>query len=427
MVNDLSPIDNRYGTKTKELASILGAEAMTTAKINIIIDWYNYITDILCADAPKLDNVYKADMEVVSNHELATKHDVYAMIEYVGASLPGEYKRFVHLGLTSEDVVSLATNKQYKTATKYVDTIITSFVDVLANMANVYDGKLMLAMTHGQPALPTTIGKELRVYINRLYIELLDFPDIYRIKFGGAIDTHAALSLAFDDTRSVISDFTARYGFQPSTPATQVDNYRDISVAMSAYQRISNILIDMCKDMWLYTSRGLVIQSQEGVGSSTMSHKTNPIRFENAIANFELFCSQVTHFTNAISKSMMQRDLTTSSLLRNLGAIMAHFVIGLQSLCDGIGKVSFDTVVCAGELDINYQIAAEYVQTILRIHTELPNPHEISKHYFRTNSMTKEEYITTIDCMCDDNDIPDFVKSLLLKYEHENYLGIYGS
>ena len=442
-LNAISPVDGRYRSKTKPLHAFFSEQALIKYRVQVEIEYFI----ALCSHPiPQLESfqhslfedlrsLYKhfspEDAKAIKDIEKTTNHDVKA-VEYflknefdrLGIS---HYKEFIHFGLTSQDVNNTAVPLSIKDA---VDTVIRPELDqtvlLLDKMATQYDHIPMLARTHGQAASPTRLGKEIRVFSERIkqQITLLDQVP-HAAKFGGATGNFNAHKVAYPqiDWKAFGEQFVEKtLGLHHSFPTTQIEHYDHLAALFDAFARINTILIDLNRDFWTYISMDYFKQKikDNEVGSSAMPHKVNPIDFENAEGNLGIANALFSFLSAKLPVSRLQRDLTDSTVLRNIGVPFSHTLIALASMEKGLHKLEVNEAAIDNDLNDNWAVVAEAIQTILR-REGFPKPYEALKGLTRTNhEITKESIQEFIDSL----DISEEVKAELLQISPQNYTGI---
>ena len=442
-LNAISPIDGRYRGKTKPLHAFFSEQALIKYRIQVEIEYFI----ALCSHPiPQLESFQHSlfedlrslyehfspeDAKAIKDIEKTTNHDVKA-VEYflknefdrLGISA---YKEFIHFGLTSQDVNNTAVPLSIKEA---VDTVIRPEIEKtvlqLDNMATQYEKIPMLARTHGQAASPTRLGKEIRVFSERIkqQITLLDQVP-HAAKFGGATGNFNAHQVAYPniDWKAFGEKFVEKtLGLHHSFPTTQIEHYDHLAALCDAFARINTILIDLNRDFWTYISMDYFKQKikDNEVGSSAMPHKVNPIDFENAEGNLGIANALFSFLSSKLPVSRLQRDLTDSTVLRNIGVPFSHTLIALASMEKGLHKLEVNEAAIDNDLNDNWAVVAEAIQTILR-REGFPKPYEALKGLTRTNSeITKEsiqDFIHTLE-------ISEEIKTELLQISPQNYTGI---
>jgi len=440
----ISPVDGRYRRATARLADYFSEGALIKYRVLVEVEYFISLCELplpqLSGVDPKsfkgLRNIYKnfslADADHVKTIEKTTNHDVKA-VEYFLKEKFDElglqvYKEFIHFGLTSQDVNNTALPLSMKEAClDVVMPAVAEVIDILQARAREWKDVPMLARTHGQPASPTTLGKEIYVFVDRLmgqveYLQTIPFA----AKFGGATGNFNAHYVAYPDIDWVaFGDNLVNnvLGLSRSKVTTQIEPYDHLAAFCDNLKRINTILIDLVRDIWTYISMDYFKQKiKKGeVGSSTMPHKVNPIDFENSEGNLGVANAVLEHLAAKLPISRLQRDLTDSTVTRNVGVPIAHTLIALKSLLRGLGKLILNADVIRADLEKNWAVVAEAIQTILR-REGYPEPYEALKTLTRTHKVMDEktiaEFINTLD-------LSDSVKKELLKITPENYTGIY--
>ena len=439
----ISPVDGRYRAKTKSLSPYFSEFGLIQYRVRVEVEYFIALCELplpQLADFPtalfeELRSVYRHfsldQAQTIKDIEKETNHDVKA-VEYFLKQIfddlnVGAYKEFIHFGLTSQDVnntaiplsVKEAYEKVYLTA---LQEVLLAFDALIAQCANTP----MLARTHGQPASPTRLDKELTVFKMRVEEQIKLLKQVpMAAKFGGATGNYNAHHVAYPDIdwRAFGTAFVEKtLGLHHSFPTTQIEHYDHYAALCDAQRRINTILIDFARDIWTYISMDYFKQQiKDGeVGSSAMPHKVNPIDFENAEGNLGIANALLSHLAEKLPISRLQRDLTDSTVLRNAGVPMAHMLISFASLTKGMGKLLVNKDKIQQDLDQNWAVLAEAIQTILR-REGYPKPYEALKALTRTNAHIDEtairEFIETLD-------VTDVVKATLHALRPENYTGI---
>jgi adenylosuccinate lyase len=439
----VSPIDGRYYSKTKELREYFSEYALIRYRVRIEIEYFieltkNDIPQLKGFDKSKYEllrslyqNFTAEDAEKVKNIEKTTNHDVkaveYFIKEFFDAHNLSQYKEFIHFGLTSQDINNTATPLLLKEAVEneYLPRLANT-VATIANLAEEWKDIPMLARTHGQPASPTRLGKEMNVFVVRLNEQTRQLKQIpFSAKFGGATGNFNAHNVAFPhiDWMAFGNKFVNEtLGLHRSCPTTQIEHYDNIAALMHCMARINTIFIDFARDIWTYVSMEYFKQKIKAgeVGSSAMPHKVNPIDFENAEGNLGIANAICEHLARKLPISRLQRDLTDSTVLRNLGVPMGHIFIALASLDKGMSKLLLNREKIDADLENNWMVVAEAIQTILR-RENYPNPYEALKALTRTNAkVTHQTFIDFIGGL----DVSEDVKAELMQITPFNYTGI---
>jgi len=439
----ISPIDGRYRSKVSRLAEYFSEKALIQYRMEVEVRYFQ----ALCAfglpqlagvdkeKLKKLDALYlhfsQADAERIKEIEKTTNHDVKAVEYFIKEAFDrvglDKYKEFIHFGLTSQDINNTAIPLSLKRALD--DVIIPELLEViqqLSGMAEQWKDVPMLARTHGQPASPTLLGKEIDVFVVRLeeqLAELIRLP--HAAKFGGATGNFNAHHVAYPhlDWLQFGEDFVeGDLGLKRSHPTTQIEHYDHLAAVCDALKRINTILIDFSRDIWQYISMNYFTQKiKEGeIGSSAMPHKVNPIDFENAEGNLGIANALFEHLSAKLPISRLQRDLTDSTVLRNIGVPVAHSYLALQSITKGLGKLQCNEAAIRADLDNNWAVVAEAIQTILR-REGYPKPYEALLALTRTNEKITEKSIRSFIAGLN---VSEAVREELNAISPYNYTGI---
>lgn len=411
----ISPIDGRYRSKVSRLADYFSEKALIQYRVEVEVRYFQalcgfglpQLTGVDATKLAQLDQLYlgfsQADAERIKEIEKTTNHDVKAVEYFIKEAFDRlgleAHKEFIHFGLTSQDINNTAIPLSLKRALD--DVIVPELLEViqqLSNMAEQWKDIPMLARTHGQPASPTRLGKEIDVFVVRLeeqLAELIRLP--HAAKFGGATGNFNAHHVAYPhmDWLQFGEDFVeGDLGLKRSHPTTQIEHYDHLAAICDALKRINTILIDFSRDIWQYISLNYFTQKiKDGeIGSSAMPHKVNPIDFENAEGNLGIANALFEHLSAKLPISRLQRDLTDSTVLRNIGVPVAHSYLAFQSLTKGLGKLQCNEAAIHADLDNNWAVVAEAIQTILR-REGYPKPYEALLVLTRTNEKITERSI----------------------------------
>jgi adenylosuccinate lyase len=439
----VSPIDGRYFSKTSPLGEYFSEYALIRCRVRVEMEYFISLCEIPLpqladfdhADFKRLRDVYGnfslADAQAVKDIEKITNHDVKAVEYFVKGKFQelklDRYVDFIHFGLTSQDINNTATPLLLREAVEAV--YLPKLDDVIGAIrgdAEKWKDIPMLAHTHGQPASPTRLGKELMVFVVRLEEQRRQLVAMkYPAKFGGATGNFNAHAVAYPeiDWNQFARDFVeGKLGLSRSYPTTQIEHYDNLAAIFDCMKRINTILIDFCRDMWTYISMEYFKQMIKvgEVGSSTMPHKVNPIDYENAEGNLGMANAVFEFLSAKLPISRMQRDLTDSTVLRNVGVPIAHSVIAFESLKKGLGKLLLNEDVIRRDLDKNWAVVAEGIQTILR-REGYPNPYETLKDLTRINEKVDKEVISKF---IDTLNVSESVKEELRAITPETYVGI---
>lgn len=435
----ISPVDGRYRKHVAHLDEYFSEYALIRYRVKVEVAYFIFLSEKkffkLSENAGQrlielAENFSLNDAEQVKKIEATINHDVKAVeyflkqeLEKTGASAE---KEWIHFGLTSQDINNTAIPLSWKKYIKYEYLpAITNLQKKLKSLADQWNHIPMLAHTHGQPATPTRLGKELMVFVERFENQIKLFNQIpFAAKFGGATGNFNAHVIAFPkkNWKQLGDEFVNSLGLQRLQYTTQIEHYDYLAAHFDAIKRINNILIDLCRDMWVYISMEYFKQKiKEGeVGSSAMPHKVNPIDFENAEGNLGVANALLEHFSAKLPISRLQRDLTDSTVLRNLGVPMAHTFISLRSIEKGLSKLLLNEAKLNEDLEKNWSVVAEAIQTILR-RENYPNPYEALKALTRGNSAIDKK---SIHKFIDELDVSANIKKELKVITPQNYTGI---
>ena len=442
MLKAISPIDGRYAGKTKELADFFSEFALIKYRILVEVEYFKMLCGLGLPQLEGVQEEHLAEIERIANQfdeaaaqqvkdiEKTTNHDVKAVEYYLKEQFDahglGNYKEFIHFGLTSQDVNNTAVPLSLKHGMEHVlQPALHQLVQTLSELADNWKDIPMLARTHGQPASPTLLGKELQVYIARLNAQLKQLESIpYSAKFGGATGNMNAHYVSYPDIdwHAFATKFVHEHlGLERSYPTTQIEHYDNTAALFHAMSRINTILIDLCRDVWTYISMEYFKQKLVAgeVGSSTMPHKVNPIDFENAEGNFGIANALFNHLANKLPISRLQRDLTDSTVLRNVGVPLGHTQIALKSLLKGLGKLKLNTQALEADLENNWAVVGEAIQSVLR-REGFPKPYEALKALTRNHEKINAE---SMHAFIDGLAVSDAVKEELKQIRPENYVG----
>ncbi len=443
-LNAVSPIDGRYRGKCEPLAAYFSEGALIKYRVRVEVEYFIALADKLkglrpqlagvAAKAEELRNIYRnftdTDAQAIKDIEKVTNHDVKAVEYFLKGKFDEmglqELKEFIHFGLTSQDINNTSVPLSMKEC--HDEVLLPAYRRLLALLdekAQEWKDIPMLAHTHGQPASPTTLGKEWGVFAYRLRRQIEELERIpFTAKFGGATGNFNAHLAAFPevDWRCFGNDFVSKHlGLERQQLTTQIENYDMMAAWFDACKRINVILIDLCRDVWTYVSMEYFKQKIKAgeVGSSAMPHKVNPIDFENAEGNLGLANAIFEHLSHKLPVSRMQRDLTDSTVSRNIGVPIAHTMISIASLEKGLGKLLLNEQALYRDLENNWAVVAEAIQTILRS-VGYPNPYEALKQLTRTNEKVTAKTISTF---VDTLEVAPEVKERLKKLTPHNYIG----
>ena len=440
----ISPVDGRYRDKTANLTAYFSEYALMRYRVLVEIEYFIALCEM---PLPQLEtagtlslyeslrNIYRnfslEDAQKIKTIEKTTNHDVKAVEYFIKEKFEelklNEYKEFIHFGLTSQDINNTAVPLSIKEAldTEYFPAL-NQLLETLKQLATDWDSVSMLAKTHGQPASPTRLGKEIRVFVSRLEQQIKRLNEVpISAKFGGATGNYNAHAIAYTEFnwRDFGNKFVSeKLGLVREEYTTQISNYDNLAALFDALKRINTILLDLSKDFWQYISMEYFKQKIKAgeIGSSAMPHKVNPIDFENAEGNLGLANAVLEHLSAKLPISRLQRDLTDSTVLRNVGVPFAHILISLQSLQKGLGKILLNKDTINKDLENAWAVVAEGIQTILR-REGYPEPYEALKALTRTNEQITRNSIREF---IDNLNISEKVKGELKAITPHSYTGL---
>ena len=439
----ISPIDGRYHNATAQLAGYFSEYALIKYRVYVEIEYFIALCEHPLPQlqnfdknqSEKLRDIYRnfsaADAQSIKEIEKTTNHDVKAVEYFIKKEFDklniADLKEFIHFGLTSQDINNTAIPYSFKLALNDVYyPLLDELITLLKKYSADWDKIPMLAHTHGQPASPSRLGKEIQVFVERLENQLRLLKQVpYSAKFGGATGNFNAHNIAYCsiDWKTFGNHFVNDIlGLSRSQFTTQIEHYDNFAAQCDALKRINNILIDLDRDMWAYISMNYFKQKIKAgeVGSSAMPHKVNPIDFENSEGNLGLANAIFEHLAAKLPISRLQRDLTDSTVLRNIGVPVGHTVIAMKSTIKGLNKLLLNEAAISADLEANWAVVAEAIQTILR-REGYPNPYEALKELTRTNTQinanTIVEFVATLN-------VSDSVKEEIKKVTPSNYTGI---
>lgn len=439
----ISPVDGRYRNTTEKLADYFSEAALIRYRVLVEIEYFIALCELPlpqlkgfdAALYPALRNIYtqfsEADAQKIKDIEKITNHDVKAVEYFIKEKFDGlkldAQKEFIHFGLTSQDINNTAIPYSVKDA---MNECLYPALEEILNKLNVLAAEWkdipMLARTHGQPASPTRLGKEIRVFAVRMRQQLDQLKAVpYSAKFGGATGNMNAHHVAYPKTDwlGFANNFVDKsLGLHRSYPTTQIEHYDNFAAYCDALKRINNIIIDLDRDIWTYVSMDYFKQKIKAgeIGSSAMPHKVNPIDFENSEGNLGIANAIFEHLSAKLPISRLQRDLTDSTVLRNVGVPLAHSLIAYKSLLKGLDKLILNKEAFEKDLENNWAVVAEALQTVLR-REGYPKPYEALKELTRTNAhITRESISSFIDTL----NVSDAVKKELKEISPSNYTGI---
>ena len=442
-LNSISPIDGRYYNKTEVLSDYFSEKALIFYRLKVEIEYFISLCNLGIPqlknfDHTKFDKLRKIylnfsneDAIEVKRIEKITNHDVKAVEYFIKDKFEalniGEFKEFIHFGLTSQDINNSAIPLSIK---DFIDNVympkIHEVVSAIDNKCEELKDVTIIARTHGQAASPTKLGKEFKVFWTRINEQIKSLKNIPNsAKFSGAVGNFNAHKVAYPkiDWKKFGKNFIENeLGLNYSFPTTQIEHYDSFAALCDNCRRINNILLDMCVDIWTYISHDYFKQKiiKDEVGSSAMPHKVNPIDFENSEGNLGLANSTFDFFSNKLTKSRLQRDLTDSTVLRNIGVPFGHTLISFESLLKGLKKIYVNEVKINKDVEDNWIVVSEAIQTILR-REGYSNPYEIMKELTRSNKRVDKN---SLHEFIDKLDINDNIKNELKQISPYNYTGI---
>jgi len=438
----ISPVDGRYYKQVSELSAYFSEYALIYYRVYVEIEYFIALCELplpqlaefdkknyaslrkIYEDFSEEDALHIKDIEKVTNHDVkAVEYFIKEQFEKLGIE---SCQEFIHFGLTSQDINNTAIPLSLKDAMeRQVKPLFRQVLFVLKRMSIEWKNVPMLAFTHGQPASPTRVGKEFLVFVERLerQLEMLDkIP--HSAKFGGATGNFNAHHVAYpkQDWMAFANHFVEGLGLKRSRHTTQIEHYDNLAATFDCLKRLNTILTDLNRDMWTYISMGYFKQKIKAgeVGSSAMPHKVNPIDFENSEGNLGLATALFEHFAGKLPISRLQRDLTDSTVLRNIGVPIAHLAIALNSLLKGLGKVELNGEILKAELEDNWAVVSEAIQTILR-RESYPKPYEALKELTRTNEKITHDSISRF---IETLDVSEKIREELRALTPFNYLGV---
>ena len=438
----INPVDGRYEDQTKELRGICSEFGLMRLRVKVELAWFKKLSDCECVDefppfsleAEKaLDRIETTfsqnDAENIKSIESEINHDLKAIEYFLKSKIENidelrPYTEFVHFSCTSEDINNLAYALMLKEATqKVLIPKMESIIGLLTKTTRAYAGKAMISRTHGQPASPTTMGKELANYIARLRRQLDSLRKIeYLGKFNGAVGNYNAMSFAYPnaDWIRISEEFVHGLGLSWNEYSTQIEPHDYLAEFFENLSRFNNVLLDLSKNLWSYISIGYFSQkvNEREVGSSTMPHKVNPIDFENAEGNLGLSNSVSNFLANKLPRSRFQRDLSDSTVLRNIGLPLAYSLIAYNSIIKGLPKLELNEYALKQDLTNNWEVLAEAIQTAMR-------KHGVTEPYEKLKSLTRGRNLneTNIKEIIKELDLPSALEKQLLDLRPESYTG----
>jgi len=439
----ISPVDGRYRDKVKDLAPYFSEFGLIRYRVHIEVEYFialcryklEQLSGIDKEVFEKLRDIYRNFTEIdaaeIKETEKITNHDVKAVEYFLKKRFPDlglkKYKEYIHFGLTSQDINNTAVPLSYKDFLSQVYFPMNQqLMDLLINLSAEWDAVAMLAHTHGQPASPTKMGKEIRVFIERMQTQVALLKQLpVSAKFGSATGNFNAHHAAYPeiDWAEFANAFVNQVlGLERQQTTTQIEHYDNLAASFQNIARINTILIDFCRDIWTYISMEYFKQKiKEGeIGSSTMPHKVNPIDFENAEGNLGVANALLCYMAEKLPVSRLQRDLTDSTVLRNIGVPLAHTLISYKSIMKGLGKLILNKEKIDSDLNNNWSVVAEGIQTVLR-RENYPDPYEVLLKLTRTGEKIDKE---KIKAFIESLDVSESVKTELKAITPFNYTGI---
>ncbi|MBQ6037720.1 MAG: adenylosuccinate lyase [Bacteroidaceae bacterium] len=440
----ISPIDGRYRGKTESLAEYFSEFALIKYRVQVEVEYFITLCELPLPQLQRVDSAYfeslrniyrhftEADASRIKEIESVTNHDVKAVEYFLKEQFDklgglDDVKEFIHFGLTSQDINNTSVPLSIKDALQKVFyPLVEELIAQLRTYAEEWKDIPMLAKTHGQPASPTRLGKEVQVYVYRLQSQLDELKACkLTAKFGGATGNYNAHHVAYPqiDWKSFGNKFVSeKLGLEREQYTTQISNYDNLAAVFDGMRRINTIVVDMDRDFWMYISMGYFHQKIKAgeVGSSAMPHKVNPIDFENSEGNMGIANAILGHLSTKLPVSRLQRDLTDSTVLRNVGVPMGHAVIAIQSTLKGLRKLLLNEQAINADLDGCWSVVAEAIQTILR-REGYPHPYEALKALTRTNDAITEASISTF---IDTLEVSQEVKNELHQITPHSYTGL---
>ena len=442
-LNAISPVDGRYHVKCRELSPYFSELALMKYRVRVEVEYFIALCKLPLPQMKNFDHskfdalrrVYlefnEHDAKHIKTIEATTNHDVKAVEYFIKNKFDqlhlSAYKEFIHFGLTSQDINNTAIPLSLKECVAAVyQPELKRIADKILAQSLEWKEVVMMARTHGQPASPTKLGKEMYVFFERLQVQLVQLNAIiYAAKFGGATGNFNAHHVAYPEIEWVdfANEFVADLGLHRSQTTTQVEHYDNLAALFDNLKRINTILIDLCRDAWAYISMNYFVQSVKAgeVGSSAMPHKVNPIDFENAEGNLGIANALFEYMAAKLPISRLQRDLTDSTVLRNIGVPIAHTLIAFKSVMQGLEKIKLNEKAIENDLEENWAVVAEAIQTILR-RENYPNPYEKLKELTRTGASINRDVIKSF---IETLDVNTSVKEELRKITPSNYFGVF--
>ena len=400
-MNIISPLDDRYASQISDISVLFSNFGFTKYKLLVECEYLIFIVSIVDPSNTDLNsrmirdiytNFTEIELDRIKEYEESTNHDIQALIEYLKSKLPESLKRWVHFGLTSQDINSPAMVLSYRDFNNTILSLeLDKLTELLVNLTARSQDVIMVTFTHGQPATPSTFGKQMTVFVdklNHLSSDLFNSYD-YRTKIGGSNGDLTGLKFCFPniDWNRKISEFLyAIFELGRNTSTTQVDDYMNYFKLFQIYERLCYLLINLSQDMWFYVHKKYLKLAtiKTEVGSSAMPHKVNPIHFENAEGNLKIAANLFHTIGSSIVLSRMQRDLTDSTILRNVGVACGHMVLAIRNICTGLNRIEINLEELSNDIDNNEEIFMEFYQLKLR-QWDIPDAYNICKNFARGN------------------------------------------
>jgi len=437
-LNNISPIDGRYQQQVMELSGFFSEQALMRYRVKVEIEYLIALSNekgikelpsFSKTEQVKLHKIYEnfnsAAAQKVKDIEATTNHDIKAIEYFLQTKVKKSLHSWIHFALTSEDVNNLAYTLMWRNGVRkgYIPTL-HKLCSTLKQFAQRYKELPMLALTHGQPATPTSLGKEFAVFVSRLQKQLQKMKNHqFQGKLSGATGTWAAHATAYPDINwlTFSKRFVKSLGLEPNLITTQIEPSDSLTESYHNLIRVNTILLDFCRDIWFYISRGIFGQKTKRgeVGSSTMPHKVNPIQFENAEGNLGIANAYLSHLAQTLPVSRMQRDLSGSTVIRNQGLPLAHSLLACKNIQKGLDLLTVNRENIRKELNDHWEVLAEAIQTILR-KTGDPQPYERLKELTRGQKITQEDIQTFVQTL----ELSEEEKQALLDITPENYIGL---
>jgi len=434
----ISPLDGRYQNSLKEISVFFSESALIRYRIKVEIEYLitlgkeNSIAELSPlsnAEKKELRSIYQdfsdSDAKEVKRIEKKTNHDVKAVEYFISQKISKKFHSWIHFCLTSEDINNLSYSMMWRDALEnaYLKSL-KAILTKLKKLSIKFRETALLSLTHGQPATPTTFGKELAVFYKRGMSQYLQIKG-HKLngKFGGATGTWSAHKIVYPKTnwKKFATSFIKSIGLEPNLITTQIEPHDSLAESFHQIVRVNSILLDLCKDMWLYISRGVLVQKRvkDEVGSSTMPHKINPIQFENAEGNLGISNALLIHLSTKLPISRLQRDLSDSTTIRNQGVALGYSYLAIKNIEKGLNRINLSTNQLFYELDTHWEVLGEAIQTVLRKYN-VSEAYEKLKKLTQGQAINKKLLVAFISTL----KIPKQEKQALLKLTPESYVGL---